>query len=174
MKNRKLKIFAILVSVFMIGVIVYLFFTLQEKKTKIKRLENIPAFTLKTIKGDFFTSQNLKSKNRKVIVYFSPDCHFCQAEAEELSKVHKNYENTEWIWIASEPLEQIKVFAEKYKLDNYQNIHWCYDNKANFYRSFQMKSVPYFLVYDENNRLINRNSGAIKLTKLLENTNERH
>lgn len=171
MKNKKLKIFAILVPVFMIGIIVYLFFTLQEKKNKIKQLENIPTFTLKTISGDSFTSHNLKNNNLKVIVYFSPDCHFCQAEAEELGEIYKNHENTEWVWIASEPLKQIKVFAEKYKLDNYKNIHWCYDDKANFYRSFQMKSVPYFLVYDENNILVNRNSGAIKLTKLLENAN---
>lgn len=173
MENKNLRIFAILIPVFMIGLLFYLFFNFKEKKEKIARLENIPLFTLKAIDGSSFTSQNLKNTN-KVIIYFSPDCHFCQAEAEELNKMHKNYKNTEWIWIASEPLEQIKTFAEKYKLHNYQNIHWCYDDKANFYRRFQMKSVPYFLVYDKNNHLINRNSGAIKLTKLLKNFNEKH
>lgn len=174
MKNRSLKILAILIPVLVIGIIVYLFFNFQEKKEKIKQLENIPSFTLKTIDGSSFKSENLKNRNHKVIIYFSPDCHFCHAEAEELSKMHKNYENTEWIWIASEPLEQIKIFAKKYKLENFQNIHWCYDDKANFYRNFQMKSVPYFLVYDENNHLINRNSGAIKLTKLLRHFDEKH
>ncbi|WP_294305011.1 redoxin domain-containing protein [uncultured Chryseobacterium sp.] len=174
MKNKYLKIFAILIPVLVIGMIVYLFFDFQEKKEKIKQLENIPSFTLQTIDGSSFTSQNLNSENHKVIIYFSPDCHFCQAEAEELSVMYKNYKNTEWIWIASEPLAQIKTFAEKYKLHNYKNIHWCYDDKANFYRRFQMKSVPYFLVYDEKNHLINRNSGAIKLTKLLRHFDEKH
>jgi len=174
MKNRSLKIFAIFIPVFVMGILVYLFFNFQEKKEKIKQLENIPSFTLKTIDGSSFTSQDLNNKNHKVIIYFSPDCHFCQAEAEELNVMYKNYENTQWIWIASEPLKQIKTFAKKYKLHNYKNIHWCYDDKASFYRRFQMKSVPYFLVYDENNHLINRNSGAIKLTKLLSNFDEKH
>lgn len=174
MKNKSLKIFAILIPFFLIGMLVYLFFNFQEKKEKIKQLENIPSFSLKTINGIYLKSQKLKNKNNKVIIYFSPDCQFCQSEAAELSTMYRDYKNTEWIWIASEPLEQIKRFAEKYKLHNSQNIHWCYDDKANFYRNFQMKSVPYFLVYDENNRLINKKSGAIKLQKLLENTNEKH
>lgn len=174
MKNKRLKIFALIIPVFMIGIIAYLFCSFQKKKQRIKQLENIPIFVLKTIDGKTFTNQDLKIKSHKVIVYFSPDCHFCQAEAEELSQLQRNYDKTEWIWIASEPLKKIKHFAEKYNLSHHKNIHWCYDDKAKFYRNFQMKSVPYFLVYDQSNHLIKRNSGVVKFTKLLDNANEEY
>jgi thiol-disulfide isomerase/thioredoxin len=53
-------------------------------------------------------SKTFGNNQTKVIIYFSPTCHFCQAEAEELSKINNHYQNTQWIWIASEPLDQIK------------------------------------------------------------------
>lgn len=173
MKNNRLKILAIAIPVLVIGVIAYLFFNLQQKKERVKILETIPEFNLKTIDGSLLTSENLKNTT-KVIVYFSPDCHFCQGEAEELYENINKYNDIQWVWVASEPANEIKKFAEKYHLDKNDNIHWCYDDNASFYRKYQMKSVPYFLVYDENNKLIKRNSGAIKLEKLFENSNEKN
>ncbi|BFO64372.1 hypothetical protein KCF3NO3_03550 [Chryseobacterium sp. KCF3-3] len=158
----------------MIGIIVYLFFSFWEKKEKGKKLENIPSFRLETVDGNLFTSKNLMEESMKVIIYFSPDCHFCQAEAEELSKTYFNYKNIQWIWIASEPISTIKEFAQKYKLNKQNNIFWCHDEMARFYRQSEIKSVPYFLVYDTNNHLLKRNSGAIKVEKLLKNTDEKN
>lgn len=174
MKNKNLKIFAILIPVLLIGIIIYLFFNVQDKKGKIKALENIPSFKLQTIEGNIFTSKNLVNESIKVIVYFSPDCHFCRAEAEELSKTYQNYKNIQWIWVASESLSTIKDFAKKYKLDKQSNIFWCQDEMALFYRKSGMKSVPYFLIYDKGNHLIKRNSGAIKLEKFLEHFDEKN
>ncbi|ASW73120.1 hypothetical protein IQ37_13770 [Chryseobacterium piperi] len=174
MKNRKLlKTAAIILPFLLIGVIVYLFVNFQKKKEKIDALKNVPTFHLQTIDGNSFTQYNLANDQVKIIVYFSPSCHFCQAEAEELSKNNHDYQNIQWIWIASEPLEDIKQFAQKYNMDKEPNIHWCHDEMARLYQKLGMNSVPYFLVYDKNNRLIKRNSGAIKLDKLLENFDER-
>ena len=57
-----------------------------------------------------------------MLVYFSPACHFCQAEAEELSKINSQYPDIQWLFIASESLEEIKSFAAQYNLDNKENI----------------------------------------------------
>lgn len=173
MKKSRLKVLAVIIPILIIGVIGFLFFTFQKKKESIKVLENIPEINLKTIDGNLLTPENLKNAT-KVIVYFSPDCHFCQAEAGELYENIKKYNDIQWVWVASEPANEIKKFAEKYHLDKNENIHWCYDENASFYRKYQMKSVPYFLVYDKNNKLIKRNSGAIKLEKLLDNSNEKY
>ncbi|MCT2407385.1 redoxin domain-containing protein [Chryseobacterium antibioticum] len=174
MKNNKfLKASAIIFPILLIGIMVYLFLNFQKKKKKIDALKNIPSFSLKTINGNSFTQHNLASEQTKVIIYFSPSCHFCQAEADELSKSYHTYKNIQWIWVASEPLEEIKQFAVKYKLDNQMNIYWCHDEMAALYQKLGMNSVPYFLVYDNNNHLIKRNSGAIKLEKIINNFDER-
>jgi len=173
MKNKKiLKILAIFIPIILIGIITYLFFNFQKKKEKIAALKNVPTFNLKTINGSFFTQDNLANNETKVIVYFSPSCHFCQAEAEELSKSYQDYQNIQWIWVASEPLNEIKEFAQQYKLSNQNNIIWCHDKMATLYRKLAMNSIPYFLVYDKNNHLIKRNSGAIKLEKLINTADE--
>lgn len=173
MKNNKLlKILAVSIPVLLFGIMLYLFLNFQKKKEKITALKNVPTFNLKTINGSSFTQNNLANNETKVIIYFSPSCHFCQAEAEELSKSYQNYQNIQWIWIASESLNEINEFAQQYKLSNQNNIIWCHDKMATLYRKLAMNSIPYFLVYDKNNHLIKRNSGAIKLEKLINTADE--
>lgn len=173
MKSKKfLKILAIITSIILIGIILYLLFNFKKKKQKIDMLKNIPTFSIKDTNGNIITNNNLDNTRVKTFVYFSPSCHFCQAEAEELSENYNISRNVQWIWIASEPLDEIKKFAQKYKLDNNRNIHWCHDEKAAFYQQLPMNSVPYFLVYDKNNHLIKRSSGAIKLEKLINTEDE--
>lgn len=173
MNKKILKTAAVLIPIVLIGVFIQLFLNFQYKKEKIEALKNIPAFNLQTISGTLLTSDNLDNNTLKIIIYFSTACHFCSAEAEELSKVHGNYGNVQWIWVASEPLEEIKDFAAKYALDHQHNIFWCHDDKATLYRKMAMSSVPYFLVYDKNNHLLKRNSGAIKLENLINTIDEK-
>ena len=84
MKPKSLKIFAILIPVLLLSVMTYFFNNYQKKKASAEKLKNIPAFTLKTINGETFTTENLALVRKKILVYFSPECHYCQGEAEEL------------------------------------------------------------------------------------------
>lgn len=174
MKNKKtLKISAIIIPTILVGIIIYLFLNFQKKKEKIAALERIPSFYLTMIDGKTFTSRDLSTGGQtKIIVYFSPSCHFCEAEAEELSKKYQEYSNIHWIWIASEPLSEIKEFAQKHNLNNNPNILWCHDKMAVLYQKLAINSIPYFLVYDKENHLIKRNSGTIKLEKLISTADE--
>lgn len=174
MKNSKLlKATVIIIPVILTGLFIYLFLNFRKKKEKIEALKNIPVFSLKTIDNTLLTSKNLINEQSKVIIYFSPTCHYCQAEAEELSETYNKYKNIQWIWVASEPIQEIKQFASKNKLNNQSNIFWCYDEMATLYQKLGMNNVPYFLIYDKNNNLIKRNSGAIKLEKLVNISDEK-
>lgn len=172
MKNKSLKIFAILIPILLIGLMIYFFNSYQHKKASAEKLKNIPAFTLKTIKGETFTTENLAGNSKKILVYFSPNCEFCQGEAAQLSKIYTKYPDVQWVWIASEPLDEIKTFAEHYKLDKQENIHWCHDEMARLYTTFAMSSVPFFLSYDKDNKQVFRNKGAINLEKVLKSFDE--
>ncbi|AJW65317.1 Thiol-disulfide oxidoreductase ResA [Elizabethkingia miricola] len=89
-KNKTLKILAITIPVVLISLMVYLFINFQKKKERVESLNQIPSFIVTDIK-DNIISQDKLSKGNKVLVYFSPTCHFCQAEAEELSKINSKY-----------------------------------------------------------------------------------
>ncbi|MCT3674377.1 TlpA family protein disulfide reductase [Elizabethkingia anophelis] len=171
-KNKTLKILAITIPILLIGLMIYLFNSFQKKKDKIDKLKQIPSFVVTDVNGKAITQNNLSNGN-KILIYFSPSCHFCQAEAEELSKINSQYPSIKWLFIASEPLNEINAFAKQYNLNDKENILWARDEKAKVYQTFGMTGVPYFLAYDSSNKLVFRNAGAIKIEKIIEYFNEK-
>lgn len=165
-KNKFLKIFAVIIPVALIGMLFYLFFNFQKKKEKVEALKNIPVFSVQDINGNNITQNNLPDGN-KILVYFNPDCEYCQAEMEELSRINDKHKDVNWILFTDKPLEEIKKFASNYKLDKEENIKWCNDPKSEVYLKFEMKGIPYFLGYNSENKLIHRSTGAIKIEKVL-------
>lgn len=162
---------AIGIIVVFLGVMAYLFSSLQEKKERVKALAHIPSFSVQTIDNKIFTQKDLP-QGKKVLVYFHPECHYCQAEMEELAKINAQYPDIHWILFTDEPLEKIRKFAEQYQLTHQPNITWCNDPNSQVYLSFAMKSVPYFLGYNDENQLVFRNSGAVKSEKIISQFNE--
>lgn len=166
MKNKTLKILAIVIPIVLIGIMVYLFANFQKKKAKVEALQNIPAFSVKDINGKTITNNHLQEGN-KLLVYFNTDCHYCQAEMLELSEINAQHQNIQWIMFSSQDMEEIKKFAALYHLDNAKNIKWCQDPMAEVYTKFAMTGIPYFLGYNKENKLVHRSTGAIKIEKVL-------
>lgn len=172
MKNtNKLKLLLV-IPIIILGLIGYLFYNFQQKKDKVKALQNIPVFSVKDINGNTITNQNLPEGN-KIFVYFSPDCEYCQAEMNALSKINNESPNMHWIMFSSSSTQNIKQFAKRYNLLDAKNIIWCEDPMAKVYSKFAMKGMPYFLGYNSENKLIHRSTGAIKIEKLLADFHEK-
>ena len=166
MKNKTLKILAFIIPLVFIGVMVYLFTNYQRKKAKVEALQSIPVFSVKDINGKTVTNSDLQEGN-KLLVYFNPECHFCQAEMQELSSINNKHLDIQWIMFSSQSIAEIKNFATKYNLQNAENIKWCTDPKAEVYTKFAMTGIPYFLGYNKENKLVHRSTGAIKVEKVL-------
>jgi peroxiredoxin len=171
MKNKTLKILAIIIPVLLIGVMAYLFTNYQNKKAKVEALQIIPVFSVKDINGKTVTNSDLQEGN-KLLVYFNPECHFCQAEMQELSSINNKHLDIQWIMFSSQSIAEIKNFATKYNLQNAENIKWCTDPKAEVYTKFAMTGIPYFLGYNKENKLVHRSTGAIKIEKVLKDFDE--
>lgn len=173
MKNKKfLKIFAIVIPVLLIGILIYLFLNFQKKKEKIDALQNIPAFSVTDINGKNVTNHDIP-EGKKVLVYFNPECEYCQTEMAELSQINDKHKEIHWIMFTDKPLKEIQEFAEKYNLDKAENIKWCNDPNSEVYIKFAMKGIPYFLGYNSENKLIHRSTGAIKIEKVLADFDEK-
>ena len=171
MKNKTLKILAFIIPLVFIGVMVYLFTNYQRKKAKVEALQSIPVFSVKDINGKTITNSNLQEGN-KLLVYFNPECEFCQAEMQELSSINNKHLDIQWIMFSSQSIAEIKNFATKYNLQNAENIKWCTDPKAEVYTKFAMTGIPYFLGYNKENKLVHRSTGAIKIEKVLKDFDE--
>lgn len=171
MKNKRLlKIFAIIIPVVLIGIMIYLYVGFQKKKEKVEALKSIPAFSVKDINGKSVTQNDIPEGN-KVLVYFNPECHYCQMEMEELSQINNQQKDINWIMFTDKPLEEIRKFAETFHLDKAENIKWCNDPKSEVYLKFAMTGIPYFLGYNSENKLVHRSTGATKIEKVLADFN---
>lgn len=171
MKNKRLlKIFAIIIPVVLIGIMIYLYVGFKKKIEKVEALKSIPAFSVKDINGKSVT-QNDIPKGNKVLVYFNPECEYCQMEMEELSQINNQHKDVNWIMFTDKPIEEIRKFAETYHLDKAENIKWCNDPKSEVYLKFAMTGIPYFLGYNSENKLVHRSTGATKIEKVLADFN---
>ncbi len=171
-KKKLLKTVAILLPVLAIGILIYLFTNFQTKKSKVEALQNMPGFSVKDINGNTVTNENLSIGN-KILVYFNPECEYCQTEMEELSNINDKHKNIQWIMFTDKPLDEIRKFAGQYKLDKAENIKWCNDPKSEVYLKFTMTGIPYFLAYDSDNKLVHRSTGVIKIEKVLASFDEK-
>ncbi len=165
---RKYK--KILISVIIISVIGYLGFSIS-KKIKYKnevaqRIKAIPNFTFFTLDNVPFSEKELSKNTNKLFVYFNTECDFCQHEVQQISEYLPKIKNTQIVFVSFEEIEIIEAFANKYNLSNKENVLFLQDKKLEFSEIFDAKSIPFILLYDAENNLIQKFKGATKIDKI--------
>ncbi len=168
MKKHLIKII-VFVFFITIGFLGYAVASKVTKKNTLKEsIQKIPDFKLQTIAGDSFSNKNIKRGRATIFIYFNSECEYCQLEAEGISKIIDQFSNTQLLFISSEPSDKIKTFAINYKLSNYDNIHFLHDPEATFASKFEINSLPFSLIYNNQQKLIAKHKGIVKAQTLLE------
>lgn len=99
------------------------------------------------------------------VLFFNSDCDYCQNEVKLLNKNREAFKDATVYLFSTEPLESIETFKNKYLPDNTDFIVGKIDALASS-EVFGVKSVPYMLIYDKNNDLVNIYKGIVKLEAL--------
>lgn len=139
----------------------------QEKNKVAKQLEIIPEFEFLTIEKETFTKANLKPNAKTIFIYFNSECDFCQHEAQSISDCLDSFKKVQFIFVSTEPIEIIKQFSKQYNLNNQQNIKFLYDSNSTFSSRFDANSIPYLLIYDQNQKLIKKHKGQLNAKGIL-------
>ena len=140
---------------------------INHKKTVEKELNELPSFNLITADSTAFSSKQLKNHKPVVILYFNSECHFCQEEATQISNLKEEFSSAELLFISREDPEKIKAFAQTYKLNNHDNIHFLHDLGNAFSTKFDVNSIPFTMVYSADRSLLAKYKGAVKANTLL-------
>ena len=82
---------------------------------------------------------------------------------DNLDKLH----NFQLIFVSFETPEIIKPFAEQFQLLNHDKIHFISDPRAAFSTTFDVKSLPSIVLYDENHKLVEVIKGQVKIETIL-------
>ena len=113
-----------------------------------KKNPHIPAFSLLlTDSTTHFTNLNIEKGKPTIIVYFSPDCSHCQADAKNIAEKLDSLKGINFIWCSSHDVDKIKAFAIKYNMSGLPNMVFGKDEKWAIPSVYKITFTPYFVVY---------------------------
>jgi len=173
MRKNKILILIVITIVSILSYLGYNIITKAKEKNEIaKQIQTIPKFKLKTLDSIPFTNSNLKPNLNTIFIYFNSECDFCQHEAKSISQNLNKFKTVQFIFVSTEAINTIKQFSEKHKLNNQPNITFLYDKAFHFTNLFNAQSIPYILIYNQNNELIKKQNGQLNANGILRVINQ--
>ena len=139
---------------------------INHKKEVALHIKTIPNFLYKNSDGTIFGKANLKPNTKTIFLYFNTECEFCQEEAKQIKASLEQFKTIQLVFISIEKTAIIKNFATNNKLNSYDNVHFLCDERMDFSKSFDVTSLPTLVLYDENQQLIEKIKGEIKVESL--------
>ena len=165
------KYLKILIPILFIGAFCYfgyhIYSKIQHKKKVAENIKTIPTFEYQNINGKIFTNKDLKKNIPTLFIYYNSECDFCNEEAQMIKKNIAKFTNFQLCFISFEEHNQIKSFATKYQLNIYDNVHFLCDNKITFASTFDVKSMPCLVLYNKDQKLIEKIKGQVKTETIL-------
>jgi thiol-disulfide isomerase/thioredoxin len=136
-------------------------------------IETLPSFNLLLSDSTtIFNTRDIPEGKPSILLYFSPDCEYCQAETASLLQNINSFKNINFYFVSNDPLERIKAFNLYYKLYKYQNITLGRDYKYFFIGHFREVTPPYLLLYDKTKVLRTVCKGEVKAKQIIEFIND--
>lgn len=132
----------------------------------IKQLPQIKAFT---IYGESFDSlEYLDSTMRTAVLFFHPECEYCQIELKGILANHLECRNVQWLFITLASTEIVEEFLEVYPLESIPDSYVLREEWPNIYKIFGVKGPPALFIYDETEKLMKRHMGATSIKTIVQ------
>lgn len=132
-----------------------------------KRYPTIPPFELKALDGKTITRDNLAKKEGTLIIFFSPDCHHCIDQMEQMVAQADKFKQYNLVFATYQPMNDLQLFYVKYNLSGWKNLLIGRDEKFFFPPYFKIGNLPFNALYDKKGKLITSFEGTTSMDKLL-------
>lgn len=124
-----------------------------------------PSFVITLLDNTQVNVQDLTGKN--ALVFFQPDCDHCQREAQEFERNLEAFGGTTIYFITSGPMEEIKAFADTYKLNGRPNVHFAFTPALNVLNNYGPISAPSVYIYSEDHKLVKGFNGETPIERII-------
>lgn len=120
-----------------------------------KDSSHLPSFTVLQTDSVYTNDKKIPSNKPVVIVYFSPTCGHCQLTAQRFGDSMREMKNIYFVWVTyNHTLSEIKEFAEKFNLQQFNNIIVGQLNTYDLPSYYRIKFTPFMAVYNKDHHLI--------------------
>lgn len=120
-----------------------------------------------------FHSKDIPFGKTIVVIQFDPNCRDCQLETEEILANIKSYKNTNFYLVTRHPYDDMMVFYDHLRLNTYSNIKIGIDKTGAIPQAYNVRSIPFTLIYNKDKKLKAIISGKPKQADLLEVINKK-
>lgn len=134
---------------------ILLFVTLLIFQCAYPQSGKVPPFRMLQSNGKIFRAEELPIGKPIVIIYFSPDCEECQKLTKDLLARINDFKDVSFAMITYQPVENVRAYVVKNKLNNYSNIFTGTEGSSLFVRNFyNIMKFPFMTLYNKNGDLI--------------------
>lgn len=133
--------------------------TPEDETLPIPPKSEIPDLVITFEDGQTQSARNLKGK--MLLILFQPDCDHCQREAVDFRENMEHFKNIPMYFVSAATIEEVKKFAEEYKLSQFSNIKWGTTTVSNIISSFGAIDAPSVYLYDEQGKLVHNFNGEV-------------
>jgi len=133
--------------------------------------DELPSFVLTTPDGDTYNTDSLH-KCRIMVVFFSPDCLFCEHEGKELVRHRADFSEIVILFITNASADNASVFAHHTGIHAIPNCKVLVDTTYKIPRLLGLRTIPTTLLYNNDKKLIKAFEGEVNALKLLKTIHE--
>ena len=168
MKHKLKYIVPLVFGIIFLGLGYKVLSMIRHKNQIAKNIEQLPLFAYQTTSGTPFTNTNLKKNTPIIFFYYNSECEFCNHEAQMVADNIGLFSKYQLVFVSFEKADKIKAFAQHYKLNSYDAISFAMDTKLSFTTTFDVKTLPAIVIYDQNHKLVKKLKGQTKPERILE------
>ena len=151
------------------GMGVLLFWAASRHGSRVEGISQLPEINVFTIHGESFDSAEcLDPSKRTALLFFHPECEYCQKEVEGILARHREMRSVQWLFITLAPTEVVEEFLAEYPLESIPDAYVLRENWPDTYEQFGVKGPPALFIYDENGNLIKRHMGATSIKTIVQ------
>lgn len=167
MKNKKnILVFLCVLITAIIGLFLWALFKHCSETEKITYIPEIVALTLEG--EEININEQLDSRKRTAIVFFHPECEFCQQEINGIINRYSECRNVQWVFLTLAFPEEITPFLVDYPILTIPDAYLIRENWPNVCKRLNFTAPPEMLIYDKNGKLIKNHKGATSIRTIVD------
>lgn len=126
----------------------------------------LPCFSLVTLDHIPVIADSLNN-HPIIVVYYSPDCLFCEHEGKELARYSSDFEGYQVLFVTCAPADSAAAYTTRTGIGAVAHFYSLVDTTYRLPLHFGIRTTPTTLIYGGDRRLITFFEGEVNAAKLL-------
>jgi peroxiredoxin len=130
-------------------------------------LKKLPVFEFYNLDArTTFSNKNIDQNKRICVVYFDPDCDYCENEISSIVKNISSFNGTEILLISANKPQKLESIRDKFRLGQFNNIHILWDKNLQFESLFGKFIIPSSYIYNNDSVLLKEYHGLVDINAI--------